>query len=336
VPHPPRLDSDPSSPTGHLRPLRLPVTSWQGAEGHDRLEAWRANVGPPVALDRAPRSPMVPDRLLVLSWNLWIGRGHLTAVVEKVRQTIDAPLVILAQEAYRAGDMVPHRAAGRRARRAAGGFPPRPRRRTDIVEAADSLGLNLRYVPSMRNGAGRSDRGNAILSDLPLADASGVELPLVLQRRVAVAATILLPTGPLRVASAHLDPRGPPGAAWLGTAGRARQAAYLLAHLPADPLILGADLNLGRGRRERAWHLLTAAGLAAGVPAAVPAWRHTFHALPRLVLDYLLVRDGHCRIASAHVERVDEHPHDRGPTVYGSDHHPLLARVALHHRPEAA
>ncbi|HEX3274049.1 MAG TPA: hypothetical protein VHR43_04270, partial [Gemmatimonadales bacterium] len=102
------------------------------------------------------------------------------------------------------------------------------------------------------------------------------------------------------------------------------------------PIILGADLNVGRGRRERAWHLLTAAGFTAGLPATVPAWRHTFHALPRLTLDYLLVRDGHGRITGAQVERVDEHPRDRGATVYGSDHHPLLARVALQRPPEAA
>jgi endonuclease/exonuclease/phosphatase family metal-dependent hydrolase len=245
-------------------------------------------------------------------------------------------LVILVQEAYRSGDVVPHPAAGRAARRAAGGFPPRPRTRTDIVEAAESLSLNLRYVPSMRNGAGRSDRGNAILSDLPLADAAGIELPLILQRRVALAATLALGSGSLRVVSAHLDPRGAPGTAWLGTAGRARQIEYLLGNLTADPLILGADLNLGRGRRERAWHLLAGAGFTAGVPAAVPSWRHTFHALPRLVLDYLLIRDRHGRVATAQVERIDEHPQDRGATVYGSDHHPLLARVALARSAEAA
>lgn len=323
------------SPHPHGPPA-VHVLPWQGGPGHHRLEAWRANVGPTVALDRAPGRAAAPDRLLVLSWNLWIGRGRLGDVVGLLRRTIDVPLVILAQEAYRVGEAVPHRASGRAARRAAGGFPPRARARTDIVEAAESLGLNLRYVPSMRNGAGRSDRGNAILSDLPLADAAGIELPLGLQRRVALAATLALPTGPLRLVSAHLDPRGPAGTAWLGTASRALQTEYLLGHLRADPIILGADLNVGRGRRERAWHLLTAAGFTAGLPATVPSWRHTFHALPRLTLDYLLVRDGHGRITGAQVERVDEHPRDRGATVYGSDHHPLLARVALQRPPEAA
>jgi hypothetical protein len=30
------------------------------------------------------------------------------------------------------------------------------------------------------------------------------------------------------------------------------------------------------------------------------------------------------------VQRLDEHPQDRGPRVFGSDHHPLVARLDLH------
>jgi endonuclease/exonuclease/phosphatase family metal-dependent hydrolase len=137
----------------------------------------------------------------------------------------------------------------------------------------------------------------------------------------------------VHVVSAHLDPRGPPGAAWLGVAGRAKQAAHLVAQLGGDLVILGADLNLGRGRRERAWRLLHEAQFTAGIPAQTPGWPHTFHALralPRLVLDYVLLRDRLERVASARVVRLDEHPLDRGATVFGSDHHPLLARIAFH------
>jgi endonuclease/exonuclease/phosphatase family metal-dependent hydrolase len=306
------------------------VAPWRGLEGSDRLEAWRANVGVPLALDFAPRRQWASDRLAVLSWNLWIGRGRLHEVIARLRDATHAPLVVLVQEAYRMDDSVPARAASRAARRAAGGFTPRPHPRTDIVETARALRLNLRYVPSMRNGAGPSDRGNAILSDLPLEDAAGFELPLVLQRRVPLAATLRLSGGPLQVVSAHLDPRGPPGAAWLGVAGRARQTAHLLEHVGEELAILGADLNLGRGRRERSWRLLHEHGaFTMGVPSKPPAWRHTFHSVPRLVLDYLLVRDRAGRIARARVERLDEHPRDRGPTVFGSDHHPLLAEIEL-------
>jgi endonuclease/exonuclease/phosphatase family metal-dependent hydrolase len=199
----------------------------------------------------------------------------------------------------------------------------------DVVEAAHGLGLNLRYAPSMRNGALQSDRGNAILSSLPLEEAHATELPLVLQRRVVVSAAITLGGRKLHLVSAHLDPRGPPGHRWLGATGRAVQTRHLLASMSEETVILGADLNLGRGRYEPAWKLLGQAGFTFGVPASTPAWRHTFHALPRLVLDYLLVRDRTGAIGRAQVHRLDEHPRDRGPRVFGSDHHPLLARIEL-------
>ena len=197
------------------------------------------------------------------------------------------------------------------------------------METAHELEMNLRYAPSMRNGSDQSDRGNAILSTLPLEGAHAVELPLVLQRRVAVTATISLGDTRLRLVSAHLDPRGPPGHKWLGSYGRALQAQHLVASIEDDSAILGADLNLGRGRYERAWQLLGEAGFTFGVPPSLPRWRHTFHALPRLVLDYLLVRDRGGVITEAHVHRLDEHPRDRGARVFGSDHHPLLARIDL-------
>ena len=306
----------------------IPVSPWRGLEGRDRLAAWRSNVGEPVALDLAPpATARAVTSLAILSWNLWIGRGRLTEVVGRVREMTDAPLVVLAQEAFRADDSVPHRSVERRA---AGGFPPRLVPRADIAELAATLRLNLRYVPSMRNGTGASDRGNAILSDLPLAQVRGFELPFVLQRRVPLVASLSIADGTIQIANAHLDPRGPAGARVVGGEGRARQTRYLLDRLADTLTVLGADLNLSRGKRERAWHLLHQAGFMTGVPAVRQPWRHTFHALPRLVLDYLLLRDEAGRVAAASVERLDEHPRDRGATVFGSDHHPLLARIELH------
>jgi endonuclease/exonuclease/phosphatase family metal-dependent hydrolase len=133
----------------------------------------------------------------------------------------------------------------------------------------------------------------------------------------------------VRLISAHLDPRGPPGSKWLGAAGRARQAEYLLTTIENDTAILGADLNLGRGRYEAAWRALGQGGFTFGVPPTLPAWRHTFHALPRLVLDYVLVRDRTSVVNQAQVHRLDEHPRDKGAWVFGSDHHPLLSRIDL-------
>lgn len=301
-----------------------------------RLERWRRNVGSPVAIDlvRPAASEIAPEHsLTVLSWNVWIGRGKLQEVVSRIRQggfaaqgaRPETPLVILIQEAYRSDATVPAISSGRAGRV----LVAQLKAQEDVVEAAHALGLNLRYAPSMRNGALPSDRGNAILSSLPLEEAHATELPLVLQRRVAVSATISLAGRRIRLVSAHLDPRGPPGHRWLGATGRAAQTRHLLASTSDDTVILGADLNLGRGRYEAAWKLLGHAGFTFGVPPTAPAWRHTFHALPRLVLDYLLVRDRGGIVAQARVHRLDEHPRDRGPRVFGSDHHPLLGHIEL-------
>jgi endonuclease/exonuclease/phosphatase family metal-dependent hydrolase len=280
----------------------------------------------------------VPRSLVVLSWNLWIGRGRLTTVIRRIRNGDYAalgadpglPLVVLAQEAYRSDASIPVLQEGRVGRVLVAGL----REQEDIVETARALGLNLRYAPSMRNGPTLSDRGNAVLSTLPLQDAHGIELPLVLQRRVAVSAVVLVGDIRLRLISAHLDPRGPPGHRWLGATGRAQQAQHLLEEVEDDTAVLGADLNLGRGRYEPAWRLLEASGFSFGVPPTVPAWRHTYHALPRLVLDYILVRNRSGVVDAARVHRLDEHPEDRGARVFGSDHHPLLARIDLEPQPE--
>jgi endonuclease/exonuclease/phosphatase family metal-dependent hydrolase len=298
-----------------------------------RLAGWRRNVGAPVALDLVPAATRAWERgpLVVLSWNVWIGRGRLREVVSRIRDGHfarlgahpDSPLIVLVQEACRSDPSIPPLPAGPAGRVLVAQLGSAE----DIVETARELGLNVRYAPSMRNGVLQSDRGNAILSSLPLEDAQAIELPLVLQRRVAVAAAVTLTGRRIRLVSAHLDPRGPPGHQWLGSAGRETQARHLIASLPDDLVILGADLNLGRGRYERAWRLLGEAGFSFGVPPSVPPWRHTFHALPRLVLDYLLVRDRTGCIREARVHRLDEHPQDRGSRVFGSDHHPLLARI---------
>lgn len=296
-----------------------------------RLEGWRQNVGAPVALDLADSAGTDAGSLVVLSWNVWIGRGRLRQLIARIRQgefaglgaDPDLPLLVLLQEAYRSDATIPPAPSGSAGRVLVAQLGPQE----DVVETAEALGLNLRYAPSMRNGTLQSDRGNAILSNLPLSDAHAIELPLVLQRRVALSAGLTLGNRFLRVVSAHLDPRGPPGHRWLGAAGRELQARYLISSVADETVVLGADLNLGRGRYERAWRVLTEAGFSFGVPPSIPSWRHTFHALPRLVLDYVLVRDRPGAIRQAKVHRLDEHPQDRGPRVFGSDHHPLLGRI---------
>ena len=291
-----------------------------------------------MALDLQTGAPANPGSLVVLSWNVWIGRGKLEELITRIRAGAfqahgaerDLPFVALIQEGYRSDESLPPEPMGPAGRVLVAQLGIQE----DVVETARALGLNLRYAPSMRNSTTQSDRGNAILSSLPLENAQAIELPLVLQRRVAVTASVAVGGSRIRLVSAHLDPRGPPGHRWSGAAGRALQAQHLVNSLPDGLVVLGADLNLGRGRYERAWRVLSEKGFTLGVPPTPPAWRHTFHALPRLVLDYLLIRDPDRAVRRAKVHRLDEHPRDRGPRVFGSDHHPLLARIDLTHTTE--
>ena len=56
---------------------------------------------------------------------------------------------------------------------------------------------------------------------------------------------------------------------------------------------------------------------------------HTFHGPVRLLLDHVLYHSANDRLRNVEVTRLDEHEGDRGRTIFGSDHHPLLARVTL-------
>lgn len=296
---------------------------------HPELAHWHGNVGEAIALDLA--GPLVRNvtQLDVLSWNIAIGKGRLVDVVRKLKageldgeeRRANRPLIILAQEAFRTDNSVPEHALTQHH----GGHAPR-RSRGDIVELAHELGMSLRYAPSMRNGAHRSDRGNAILSSVAITHARAFPLPHVRQRRIAVAAELNgLPW--LTFVCAHLDTRGRVD----GQSGRFVQGTQLGRRLLAEwgtdqTIVLGADFNSFRGEREPMFRDLTAAGFQRIVHSGRS--RHTFHAPGlRLFLDHFLVRATADSISAIDVMRVDETTGDRERYIFGSDHHPLLARI---------
>jgi endonuclease/exonuclease/phosphatase family metal-dependent hydrolase len=276
-------------------------------------------VGPPVARPPLHAWTSPADELTIVSWNTALG----AADIRRFAATLPPgrPMVLLLQEVYRTGPEVPRvlppeAAFARRHGGAAAGIQYAP---IDTVAAA--LGLSLYYVPSMRNGspaASTEDRGNAILSSLPMEDLTAVELPFERQRRVALSGTISGVTSAgtpwrVRLIDAHLDNTFNPLRLSLASEyGRTRQARGLLSVLgEEEPLILGGDFNTWSGFSDQAYRTL-----ARRFPATrVVDRRATFRGLLRL--DHLFFRPAPGWTATFH--RADER--------FGSDHFPLVGSV---------
>ena len=274
---------------------------------------------------RGQADPVRSDRILVVSWNVHVGSGDVRRLYADLRRAhADTPLILLLQEAFRGGVEVPGQLPP--GARFAAEIRERHGAREEIESTAAALGLHGFYVPSMRNGPpvlSDEDRGNAILSTLPLTDLAAIELPHERQRRVAVAATVRgeTPSGApwtLRLASAHLDTMSGPARLWVagGEWARTRQVRGLLAALDVrtgPPFVLGADLNTLFGFRDRAY----VEALAAFPQTRVTDGRKTFMNLLRL--DHLFFRlpDGW----HAEFRRADDR--------YGSDHYPLVGSVQV-------
>ena len=179
------------------------------------------------AVSKIPRprpdpSPVVSssdvDGLLIASWNVHVGAGDLDRFLADAEQGAltdgqrPAQLVVLLQEAVRSAGVPGHLPEGASAAARIGSDAWLER--SEIGAVAARFGMSIFYVPSMRNGAAgsasvASDRGNAILSTMPLLDPVAIELPGERQRRVAVTARINIKIDgavvPLSIGSAHLD-----------------------------------------------------------------------------------------------------------------------------------
>ena len=331
----------------------------------EELDRWCAGVGPAVVQRyEAPvgQRPTSAHDLTVVSWNTNVGGGDLHGFIRALRagRFTDGDsvehFVLLLQEVYRTGHDVP-RGAAMRPRRIA----PRPAhgRRAAVVEVARDHGLHLFYVPSMANGwahadGAREDRGNAIISTLPLDDHLAIELPFEGQRRVAASATVrsTTPDGrplPLRVVSVHLDNRSIVSRFQRSFgSGRARQAEALTAALSRDsnalPTVVAGDLNTWA---PSSWERAVAV-LRAHFPHGNATNGPTYAGRPMGVgrtLDHMLFR---LPVAEAQ-ERAPSGPSASTPLpppsaqtpvferpvsrrlddAHGSDHYPLMTRLTL-------
>ena len=285
------------------------------------LARWSAGVGPPVVRTSATQESSSIDTLCVISWNTALGAGDAKRLLADVRaEQGNAPIVMLLQEAYREGPEVPE------GRTLAAAFAGRlgGDGADEIETVAARLGMNLYYAPSMRNGAPwetHEDRGNAILSTLPLEELSAVELPFERQRRVAVGATIAgTSTGGrpwrVRVVSAHLDNLVGPKRGWFlgGEYARVRQTRALLEYVRDDSaVILAGDFNTWFGFAEPAY-----GAIARVFPDTDTSDRQpTFMGLLRLDHMFFRLPDGW------------HGTFKRAASRYGSDHYPLIGTIDL-------
>ena len=321
--------------TGDLPRSAVRWHEQEGARSRPTLDAWCRGVGPIVYQSQPANAsndlPLVHaiDPIAVVSWNVNVGAGDLAAFVKDLRagglsegRRVDH-FVLLLQEALRTGDAVPARGASQAGARRLLRSPPR----VDIVSFAREHGLALLYVPSMRNGldAGdpAEDRGNAILSTLPLLAPGAVELPFARQRRVAALAMLsgLGDSDPLGVASVHLDPFVGAKRLWVfGAAGaRGRQARAIAEVLPPrGPVVVGGDFNTWLGTGETA---LREMAQITGQPAQAREGTYATGA----VLDYLFFRTPPSWRAS----------YERAGDTYGSDHYPLIGWISPAHATQA-
>ena len=274
-------------------------------------------------------SPANPDseqggRILIVNWNVHLCHGNVTAMIHELsrRETMHGygspNFVLLLQEALRRDRNIPNPGRTRVPRR----IVP-PLRGGDIVDWAKKMKWRMFYAPSVRNGRllgnRAEDRGNAILSNLPMSSVEQIELPVGVHRRISVMAIIGGERRPpFRVAAAHLDTRASLSRGWVfgGPSARKRQAEALVSTLEnvsndGLPLIVGGDLNTHLGVNEAS---------VKAVSKIVHRKQHGLKATHRsgLILDYIFARipdnweSGRCMRMSSH---------------FGSDHYPLVLAI---------
>src|SRR5262245_137303 len=181
------------APVGTCRVLKsvgrseasAPALSWISptSDGDkSKLDAWCDTVGP--ALVRTPREHPIKrsGRTLIVDWNVNVGNGNIEALIQKLTADElnagrpEPHFVFLLQEAFRRDPALPSPSVR------GASIPSRiASPMQDIQALSQKLDWWMFYVPSMRNGKETEDRGNAILSTLPLENLSAIELPFSVQ-----------------------------------------------------------------------------------------------------------------------------------------------------------
>lgn len=338
LPEPPGACPSPGPPARGGSVVADSTLVWYRAASERDVELaarWCATVGTPVVRLHPSGGGgrwSSGDSLEVVSWNMWIGGGDLLRLLMD-ELDVDcrrggrgaaaaAPFVVLLQEAWRYSEDLP--VVRGRSRIIPWTIDPDGARADDpdVVEAARRCGLALVYVPSARNGPDddsrpHEDKGNAILSNLPLTNPIAFDLPLEGGRKVAVAATVRTPAGrSVRVVSLHLDVASTlVRTVFTGNRARVRQAMGLVDGLAraerdgygVDATVVGADMNTWASN-ETALRRMRAA-----FPAS-PAWdrKPTRGVLPTDHIFFRSETDAPIRVGG--YTRLEER--------YGSDHHP--------------
>jgi len=294
----------------------------------DELRAWCSAVGAPLIINDVP-GPQDTSAALVVSWNVDVGAGRLDDFLDDLLAgkwtdgTQVSDYVLLLQEAYRADDSIP-RLAPKGSKKGNAIHHGEEDFHADVLHFARERNLNLFYVPLMRNGDDREDRGNAILSTFPMSEFAAYELPPQRQRRVTASAMVSGTTAgrpwSVRVINVHLENRG----RWkspLSTFGSARtdQMSRLLdaVGMRLEATIMGGDFNVWAKEGNEGAIKLIRAYLAQAGELDTNRTVNPGKKLPERRVDYLF----HSRDRDWNVSyrRVDDR--------YDSDHYPILIHI---------
>ncbi len=307
---------------------------------------WCATVGEPVFT--ADPVPGLPDwiqgrDLEVFTWNVQAGGGDLFAFLEaevgldcsdpaSAVASGPGPVVLLVQEAWRRSERMPVVEGGSNVPWTVD--PDRgPDGGADIVEVARRCGLALLYVPSARNGPDsgdrpREDKGNAVLSSVPLTAPIAFDLPFEAGRKVAVAATVRAPGGErVRVVSTHFDVASTLTRTLMsGNQTRARQADGLIDGLrkAEDDGPLNAVTLVGGDFNSWSAHETAVRRMRAAFPDS-PGWDGLATWMPlQLPVDHFFFRRGP-------FDNVTVSEYGRLEDDYGSDH--VGRRIVIEYAP---